>query len=73
MGVFEGVPEVVVDAGLVPDEQDFTAFGGSVVKLFGGAALDNGDVMGLFLAVFGVGRNGGWRRGSCARLTDPCR
>lgn len=55
MGVLEGVPEVVVDAGFVPDEEDFAALGRSVAKLFGGAAFDDGDVMDFLPAVFGVG------------------
>jgi hypothetical protein len=55
MSVLEGVPEMVVDAGLVPDEQDLAAFGGSVTQLPGAAAFDDGDVVGFLFAVFGVG------------------
>ena len=46
---------LIVDAGFVPDEHDLAALGGTVAKLIGTAALDDGDVMGLFLAVFRIG------------------
>jgi hypothetical protein len=36
MSVLKGIPEVVVNAGFVPDEQDLAAFGGSVTQLPGG-------------------------------------
>ena len=55
VGVLEFEPMAVVDAGLVPDEHDFAALGRAVAKLVGTAALDDGDVVGFFLAVAGVG------------------
>ena len=55
VGVLEFEPMAVVDAGLVPDEHDFAALGRAVAKLVGTAALDDGHVVSLFLAVLGIG------------------
>ena len=45
--VLEAMPEMVVDAGLVPRINDFPALGRAVAQGFRCGAFDDGDVMGL--------------------------
>ena len=45
--VLEAVPEMVVDAGLVPRIDDFPALARAVAQGFRCGAFDDGDVMGF--------------------------
>ncbi len=52
-GVLEVAPHAIVDAGLVPDVEDFAALGCVVAEGGGGGALDDGEVVGAFFSIVG--------------------